>query len=298
MNQIGTKNIIIVVAVFCILVVYLKMFNLKEKFGCYKRRINGLYKGITDGSSESWLLNEHTHDEVVNILREVMVNINEKTGMKYYLNGIDNVTTEILPNNCVRYVVDVFVHELNSRSTKRMIVILKLDRITKNVNVETLNLSNAINLPEKVFDEHPNEANVSPLIITDDNIKNNTYHIMGINNSSLEFSKLLKQPPKEVPTPPEFKNWILPLSIHECNGETFNFPCRRLSKKWDCNGIKYSDCETERCKGIKNYDEEIAYQPYQNPSVNRLETDKNKYSWMFDLARGISGFPHGQSVSN
>ena len=29
---------------------------------------------------------------------------------------------------------------------------------------------------------------------------------MGINNSSLEFSKLLKQPPKEVPTPPEFKN--------------------------------------------------------------------------------------------
>ena len=38
-------------------------------------------------------------------------------------------------------------------------------------------------------------------------------------------------------------------------------------------------------KVLRNYDKEIAYQPYQNPSVNRLETDKNKYSWMFDLAR-------------
>ena len=29
------------------------------------------------------------------------------------------------------------------------------------------------------------------------------------------------------------------------------FPCRRLSKKWDCNGIKYSECESKQCKGIK-----------------------------------------------
>ena len=293
-SKIDKNNILIVIVVFSILVVYLAMHNLKEKFGNYKRRINGLFQGIDSKSRENWLLDNETHDEVVSILKQVMVEINKQTGMRYYLNGLDNVTTELLPNNQVRYVVDFFVHELDSRSTKRMIVIVKLDRPTKNVTVETLNLSNAINLPEKVFDTHPNEANTSPLLITDDNLENN-YHIMGVNSSKLEFSKLLKPQHKSVPTPPEFKEWILPLSIHECNGETNNFPCRNLSKKWDCNGIKYSDCETERCKGIKNYDQEIAYQPYQNPSVNRLESEKNQYSWMFDLARGISGFPHGQS---
>ena len=295
MNQSNIKNIIIVLVVFCILVVYLRMYQLRETFGNYKRRINGLYQGLTSNSSENWILDSNTHDEVVEILNLILIDINSQTGMKYYLNGIDNVTTELLPNQQVRYIVDVFVHELNSRTTKRMIIIMKLDRPSKDVTVETLNLSNAINLPEKVFDEHPNEANHSTLLITDENLKRN-YHIMGTNDSKLEYSKLLNPQHKSVPTPPEFKNWILPLGIHECNGETNNFPCRKLSNKWDCNGIKYSDYETKRCKGIKNYEKEIAYQPYQNPSVNRLETEKNQYSWMFDLARGISGFPHGQSV--
>ena len=157
MNQSNIKNIVIVLVVFCILVVYLRMYQLRETFGNYKRRINGLYQGLTSHSSENWVLDGNTHDEVVEILNLILVDINSQTGMKYYLNGIDNVTTESLPNQQVRYVVDVFVHELNSRTTKRMIIIMKLDRPTKDVIVETLNLSNAINLPEKVFDEHPNE---------------------------------------------------------------------------------------------------------------------------------------------
>lgn len=286
---------IIVVVVFVILVIYLKMFNIREKFGMYKRRVNGLYQGINDHSDADWTMDEATHDEVVSILREVLIRINCKTKMKYYLNGIDNVTTDHIGNHKVRYIVDVFLHELHSRSTKRMMIVMKVCRLSKNVEVETINLSNAIRLPEKYFHNHPNEANNSTIIIKDENVRNGEYHIMGLNNSKLEFSKLETQLSKKVPTPVKFNKWILPLSIHECQDKN-RFPCRELSSKWDCNGVKFSQCSTDKCKGIKNHKKNIPIQPYQNPTINRMETEGNDYDWMFNLARGISGFPHGQSV--
>ena len=287
---------LIVVVVFVILVIYLKMFNIREKFGLYKRRMNGLYQGLNDNSDAEWTLDETTHQEVITILKQILIRLNCQTRMKYYLNGIDNVTTEALPNQKIRYIVDVFLHELESRTTKRMIIIFKVCNVSKNVEVETLNMSNAIKLPEKYFTDHPHEANTSPLIIKDENVRNGEYHIMGVNSSNLDFSKLKTQHPKEVPTPPEFQKWILPLSIHECTNESIkNFPCRRLSTKWDYNGIKYSDCDTEQCQGIKNYQETIAIQPYQNPTVNNMDAESNEHDWMFDLAKGISGFPHGSS---
>jgi hypothetical protein len=286
---------LIVVVVFVILVIYLKMFNIREKFGLYKRRVNGLYQGLNDHSDADWTMDEYTHHEVISILRAILVRLNCQAGMKYYLNGIDNVTTESLPNNKLRYIVDVFLHELDSRTTKRMMIIMKVCRVYKNVEVETLTMSNAIKLPEKHFSNHPNEANHPSLIIKDENVKSGEYHIMGVNSSNLDFSKLKRQNVKEVPTPVEFTKWILPLSIHECQENVNNYPCRKLSDKWDCNGIKYSDCKTKNCQGIKSHNKEIPIQPYQNPTLNRMETEGNEHDWMFNLARGISSFPHGSS---
>ena len=32
------------------------MYNLREHFGVYKRRINGLYNGLNDNSDASWTI--------------------------------------------------------------------------------------------------------------------------------------------------------------------------------------------------------------------------------------------------
>jgi hypothetical protein len=298
----NTSSLVLVLLVLLIIVCYMSMYDLRESFGCYKRQINGLYNGLTDNSNPLWTLEESEKDKVENILKSILVEINKKVKSKLHYLYIDQVTKEKKSENNYKYIVDFFVHELKDQTTKRIMIIFNVDENTKDVSIETLNLSNAIISPEKVFMELPGDR----LILKDSNIGHRLgstdYNVMGINNSNIEFSildnkdKLSKQVPHENPS--EFQKWILPMSIHE-TGENcmLNYPCRKQFKCWDVDGIHINEEETSTCKGLNNSNRILPKRPYENPTVNRMETIDNDYYWLFDLSRGISGFPHGQSVS-
>lgn len=298
----NTANLVLVLLVLLIVVCYMSMYDLRESFGCYKRQVNGLYNGLTDNSDPLWTLKENEKDKIENILKSILIEINKKINTNLHYLYIDQVTKEKKYNNNNRYVVDFFVHELGNQTTKRIIVVFNINENNKDVNIETLNLSNAITSPEKIFMELPGDR----LILKDSNIGHRLgstdYNVMGLNKSKIEFSILdeKEKVPKQVPNtnPSEFQKWILPLGIHESgDNATLNFPCRKQFKCWDVDGIHINENETKTCKGLKNSSQVLPKRPYDNPTVNKMETIDNDYYWLFDLSRGISGFPHGQSVS-
>lgn len=296
----NTTNLILVLLVLVVVVCYLAMYNLRENFGCYKRQVNGLYNGLTDNSDAPWTLDETESHKVENILKNILLDINNKINSKLYFLYIDQVTKESKCNNNYRYVVDFFVHELSNQTTKRIMAVFNVDENSKDVTVETINLSNALTSPDKVFMDLPGDR----LILKDSNmghrLGSTDYNVMGINKSNIEFSiledkdRLLKRVPNENPN--EFQKWILPMGTqNQEQNQMLNYPCRKQFKWWDVDGIHLNEAETETCKGLNNSNRVLPKRPYDNPTVNRMETIDNGYYWLFDLSRGISGFPHGQS---
>lgn len=275
------------------------MYNLRENFGLYKRQINGLFNGLTDNSDSLWTLQDVEKERIENILRKILDEINSKYNKKLHYLYTDKVTTDknvTNDPNDIKYIIDFFVHDLSNQTTKRFMIVMIVNDTYKNVNIETLNLSNAIKLPEKQFMELPADK----LILTDNNIGSrlgsSEYHIMGLNKSNLEFSILKNSTSKKVPSPPEFQHWILPEGIQTCQKDAMlNYPCRKQFKCWDIDGIHYTEDEYVNCKGLKNNNHKIPKVPYDNPTVNEMKTIDNDYYWLFDLSRGISGFPHGLS---
>jgi len=283
-------NYILVIIMFLILVVSVCYYKVNENFSCYKRKVNGLYAGIDDNSREYWLNNNDLNNKITNILEQILDELNNKIGSRFSLNGIDTIKTEELPNNKNRYIVDFFVHEYTHRETKRFITSIIV--CCNYVQVESLNLSNALNAKVDNFPVFKD----SNLILTDDNLKQNSNHLFGRNDSKLEFSKIKEKHIKSEPCHLEFQKWILPLSISEANmNKQSLYPCRIQSTEWDSDGVNYTQEGSSNCIGIKSDNSPINIQPYQNPTVNRLETEENGYSWLFDLSKGISGFPHGSS---
>ena len=285
--------VIMLLTLIC-LIIYLCMYNLREHFGVYKRRINGLYNGLNDNSDASWTLPDSQREKLLKILNLIINRINSENKSKLFLSGIDQVSAEKQGDGSLRYVVDFFVHNLDNKTTKRIILVFVL--MNNNVKIETINYSNAIKHPDKVFSDfvHTN------LILTDDNLgcslNSTNHHVMGANEGSLEYSKFNPAGKKMVPTPTDFNKWILPKGIQTCSMDAENnFPCRRQSKCWNSDGIHFTECESCNCFGIKSHGHQIHKRPYENPTVNRLETEFGENHWLFDLSKGISSFPHGSS---
>ena len=285
--------VIMLLTLIC-LMIYLSMYNLREHFGIYKRSVNGLYNGLTDNSDANWTLNDPERDQIVKILNMIIKKLNRENNSKLYLSGIDQVSSEKQGDGSVRYVVDFFVHNLNSKTTKRIIVVFIIHNNI--VKVVTINYSNAMKYDEKSFSDYEHKN----LILTDDNVgcslNSTNHHIMGANEGSLEYSKFKSAGKKKVPTPTDFNKWILPKGTQTCSLDAVNnFPCRRQSKCWNSDGVHFTECESCDCFGIKSHGKQLESRPYENPTVNKLETEFADNHWLFDLSKGISSFPHGSS---
>ena len=178
-----------------------------------------------------------------------------------------------------------------------MLLIFSVNFASKNVIVEHINISNAFANPQKIFMDYTPPA----LLLQDDNLLNNEYQIMGQNNSGLDFTVLrgLETLPKEVPTPPEFQKWILPMGIHHAyQNPQAMFPSRRQSKCWDKNGVNFIQSADNIKMGIKNTPSNQYPYPYFNPTTNLQKDYNTEYKWLFDLndnqsgtGRGIAGSP-------
>jgi hypothetical protein len=286
-----TNNIIFMFLILVIVTCYLSMYHLRESFGCYKRKVNGIYNGIVENGFYDWSLKDCDKIKIENILRNILNQINEQTKSRLYFMYIDKVDKDDQYNCKEKYVVDFFAHELSNQVTKRLLVVFTVCNKTKQVNVEKITLSNAMKLPEKQFMELPGDR----LILKDDNVGSHlgrsNYHIMGVGKSTIEFSVLDKPSVKKVPTPTDFHSWILPKTIQTKSIDAeINRTANRGLQEWNVDGIEISSRPKGALGELNGYNGD-------NPSMNRMESIDNDYYWLHDLARGNVGFPHGQSAS-
>jgi hypothetical protein len=283
-----------------------------------------LNEGFCNGNGNSnsfsdtpWTIDKPTKLIITDIIRKILNNINQQTGMSYYFTAYDQLKQDIIAFDTTRFTADLFVHEIKNLFTRRMIIVFTVNFSTKQVQVEYINLSNAFKNPDKSFMDYPAPA----LLLQDDNLLHNEYHIMGISNgmgnsmgngmgngkgkssnsnSTLDFSILKNSEilPKDVPTPTEFQKWILPMGIASSyqNPQSI-FPSRRQSDCWDNNGVNYIEPQNNLQIGVNNTHLTRYPFPYINPTVNRQRQYNTEYKWMFDLADSHSGFGRGVSSS-
>ena len=284
---------------------YKKYLHPNEGFMDFQNSINNnnnnnngirTYAGLTNHSDAPWTIDKPTKLIITDILRKILNMINTKTGMSYVFTAYDQLAQKVVDKSRTRFTADFFVHEMRNLFTRRILVIFVVNFATKAVDVEYVNLSNAFKNPSKSFMDYP----TSDLILQDDNLRNNEYHIMGLNKSTIDFSILKTTLPKQVPTPTEFQQWILPMGIASAyqNPQAI-FPSRRQSTCWNSSGVNYAQPQTKLQMGISNSPLTKYPYPYFNPTVNRQREWDTNYKWQFDLAdsagmgagRGVAGSP-------
>jgi hypothetical protein len=274
---------------------------LKQNFGNGKENFNA-YSGLTNHSDTPWTIDLPTKTMVITILNQIMNVINKKTGMTYVFSGFDRLDQDKLNRVSTRFTADFFVGEMRNLETKRLIIIFTLNYKTKEVQVEHINLSNAMKIKHKVFMDYPSPE----LILTDHNLMKNDYTIMGMNQSSLEFGVLkgsetgkgswesgnssFSQSAKDL------RAYMLPVgSLSAYSNPQAIFPSRSQSKCWDTTGVNYAQPQTDLKMGINNSSMKVYPHPYDNPTRGGRTWD-TEYRDLFDLTNS-SGYGRGVARS-
>ena len=277
----------ILMIVILIIIKINDMSNSKEGFSG-----NFGYAGINSNSDTPWTIEKSTKLVITDILRKIINEINKKTGMSYVFTAFDQLSQKQLCPKRTLFTADLFLHEMRNLETRRMIIKFIVNFATKQVDVDYINLSNAFKLPEKQFMDYT----APELILQDDNLLSNKYHIMGLNSSKIEFSILRDDEgkPRKIPTPSEFNKWILPMGIDQASqNPQALFPSRRQSRCWNSNGVNYVQPQTNIKIGINNSPTLKLPEIYDNPTINRQKEWNSQYKGMFDLVDNSSGIGRG-----
>ena len=260
------------------------------------------YSGLTNHSDTPWTIDLPTKTMVITILNQIMNIINKKTRMTYVFSGFDRLDQDKVDRVTTRFTADFFVGEMRALTTKRLIIIFTLNYKTKEVQVEHVNLSNAMKVQDKVFMDYP----VPELILTDHNLMKNEYKIMGINQSSLEFGILSGSETGKgswetgnggsSQSAKELRAYMLPVgSLSAYSNPQAIFPSRRQSNCWDTSGVNYAEPQTDLKRGINNSSMKVFPQPYENPTQGGRTWD-SEYRDLFDLTNS-SGYSRGVARS-
>ena len=277
-----------------LLIIILIMIKIKEMSNG-KEGFSG-FAGINSNSDAPWTIEKSTKLVITDILRKIINEINKKTGMSYIFTAYDQLGQKVLCPRRTLFTADIFLHEMRNLETRRMIIKFVVNFATKQVDVEYINLSNAFKLPEKQFMNYT----APELILQDDNLLKNEYHIMGLNNSKIDFSILRDDEgkPRKIPTPSEFNKWILPMGIDfAAQNPQALFPSRRQSRCWNSDGVNYVEAQSMHKMGINNSPTIKMPYIYDNPTVNRQKEWNTDYKGMFDLVDNSSGLGGGVARS-
>ena len=276
-----------------LLIIILIMIKIKEMSNG-KEGFSG-FAGINSNSDAPWTIEKSTKIVITDILRKIINEINKKTGMSYIFTAYDQLGQKVLCPRRTLFTADIFLHEMRNLETRRMIIKFVVNFATKQVDVEYINLSNAFKLPEKQFMNYT----APELILQDDNLLKNEYHIMGLNNSKIDFSILRDDEgkPRKIPTPSEFNKWILPMGIDfAAQNPQALFPSRRQSRCWNSDGVNYVEAQSMHKMGINNSPTIKMPYIYDNPTVNRQKEWNTDYKGMFDLVDS-AGSGSGRDVA-
>ena len=283
-----------ILCVFAVLlIIILIMIKIKEMSNG-KEGFSG-FAGINSNSDTPWTIEKSTKLVVTDILRKIINEINKKTGMSYIFTAYDQLGQKVLCPKRTLFTADIFLHEMRNLETRRMIIKFVVNFATKQVDVEYINLSNAFKLPEKQFMNYT----APELILQDDNLLKNEYHIMGLNKSKIDFSILRDDEgkPRQIPTPSEFNKWILPMGIDSAaqNPQAL-FPSRRQSRCWNSDGVNYIEAQNVQKMGVNNSPSIKMPYIYDNPTINRQKEWNTEYKGMFDLVDS-AGNGRGRNVA-
>lgn len=279
-----------ILAIIVLIILCYSEKDTQEKFFNYN------YSGLTNHSDAPWTIDPPTKTNVIIILKQIMNIINEKTGMSYVFNGFDRLDQDLINEVTTRYVCDIFAAEMRNLETRRFIIIFTVNFKTKEVHVEHVNLSNALKSQDKMFMQHPS---VPELILTDENLLKNEYHIMGISNSNIDFG-ILKDGEtitSSFRTSQELRGDIMPVGMFAAlqNPQAI-FPSRRQSRCWDTSGTNYTQPQTSLKMGINNSPMLRMPVIYDNPTINRQREWNTEYKGMFDLVES-AGNGAGRGVA-
>ena len=164
-----------------IIIKYTESSNRKEGF------TSNMFTGINSNSDTPWTIEKSTKLIITDILKKIINEINKKTGMSYVFTAYDQLGQEVICPVRTRFTADFFVHEMRNLETRRIIIKFIVNFSSKQVDVEYINLSNAFKLPEKQFMDYP----APELILQDDNLLRNEYHMKGDQNKYQHLLNLI-----------------------------------------------------------------------------------------------------------
>lgn len=259
------------------LIITISLFGLayyiyKRMLGQHVEGFEG-YDGIYDGALTVQTMSNSTKDQINSILGQILNQLNEQTGKRYFLRKIDRMNIMPIKKGDVgceksfrqtgefvlgaKYTVDFFAHELVNQETRRFITIFNVNP-DATVSVEHLSYSNAY-LDENAA--NPSGQTYKPmsgpgsLIISDDSLlAPNKYHVQGLKDSTGLDSHPFKAE-GDIPAGHagtwEMTQVFLPISF-KISADKYHtdrlWPNRRQSKWWDSNGVFITE-NTDISKG-------------------------------------------------
>ena len=226
-------------------------------------------------------------DDLKNIVTTIVTDLNNLSTTKYYPGEYESVTLERDTNDNKRYIIDMFMYDIADRYNVRILI----DIVDKNkkYHLNNIRMVNAddetIPLISDIYGINTNKILDSRFITTC--AKNG---IEGYNKTFLESSLLNKEDYKKgIETnhlegnPGGVRNkWIVDKYLSkDCNRKT---PSYSSLCNWDKHGV----IKDFKSKAYLNW-------PSYNPTITGLPHHETDMHSMFNLARGIVDFPHGQA---
>ena len=325
---------ILLSALLVILLIYCQLISTSESFSSLARRIRGYnilnngYK-IEDNGNEGdrtpWSLSSQEYNLINEIVRKIIQEVNQQLNTTYYPTNLDRVNKSSDNNQNYRFIVEMFMNEARTYTSRRVIIDFTLIQGTNNVQINTINFSNASPEPvpkyyltdkknnslrnNDLYHQNPYKSYLINEGVTDfkQNVTedaefskfhkkstSNNYNIVGNVKSSIDYSKFDNPIHKESNNDTDFNEWILPLGIDGSIKSQSAYPCRQQGDWWDSNGVDHTDPKTSNCIGINSSTEKRKLVAQNYPAgIRQFGNDEhpNHYSWMFNWARGIPSFP-------
>jgi hypothetical protein len=294
-DNIAILFIVLFVIIFGVYINYFQFNNIKEGFvDDYERHLNRYKASI----SPPWVLNQELNPEIYKITKLLIKKINQKLTTNYQLGQFENVVKDKDVEGNKRYIIDFFVYQINHKNVndvnRRLIADITVFKKTKDVQINTLNFSNAIKYTE------PNSFKADP----NNNLLILSSSMTGNNNKPMRFSfkEVLESSKFDNPTGIDLKDtnrspWILPKAIEEkSHWKLRAFPCQDYGNWWDEDGIPLTFEQENGLKPSKK--PSWCYNSYNSatepqlivaqkyPSQNKLISQRNKYDWMYDGMQG------------
>jgi len=274
-----------------------------------------------DGKCSQFIYNKNTINSELNekltfLIKDVINSVNQISGNEYYIKRIENVYCLIDRKKNQRYIIDFFIYDIKNFYTIRLVsdIVIVDDEVYMNyLHIQSGSNTTLINKYDIkfnsvgiLFDSNMFNEGLSKIF---DNYYKNTFEIVGISDTNLEYNK---EDLSEVLTLNSFKNSYVPSNVSSVtykqlenkglNGyldmylpenqnmiksQTF---CNKYRTEWDKYGVAdENDTSNMNCYINNNATVEEINEPWQGPGSVHKRVSDNQYKWLNDPAyRNIS----------